>query len=75
MYFPVQVFKALKEIFGEKMTSYLIVVIVKRDVLEVHGVSFEQQVNDITCMLLDESRLRSGLVFHLDLFLLQFRDP
>ena len=32
------------------MTSYLVVVLVKRDLLEEHGVSFEQQVSNASCV-------------------------
>ena len=42
----------MKRIFGEMMTSYLVVVLVKRDVLENDGVNFEQQV---TCPSKEDS--------------------
>ena len=32
------------------MTSYLVVVLVKRDLLEKHGVSFKQQVSNASCV-------------------------
>ena len=42
--FSVQVFEALKDIFGDDMPSYLVVVFSRRDELEKQGVSFEEQV-------------------------------
>ncbi|KAK7497263.1 hypothetical protein BaRGS_00011557, partial [Batillaria attramentaria] len=43
------VYLALKEIFGDKMTSYLIVVFVGVDQLESRGVCFEDMLKDKRC--------------------------
>lgn len=44
LYFSLQVFETLKNIFGPKMTSYMIVIITGKDLLDRKGVDFEEQV-------------------------------